>query len=202
MTPDAIFVFSAGFMPCEGGGLRTTTYDESDAFGTLGGRDRVEAGALLAKKYPNAYIVTTCKRADGILPTLASVYADELQALGVAPERIVKEENSINTGTSISEAIRLAKEKGWRNLVFVSNGFQGPRIRAFLEQEQTDIMVEVVASESVLIENNPAYAEYLKKVKASPAYANRLAAEARGIAAIKSGTYQAAPIDDKKERPI
>jgi hypothetical protein len=28
---------------------RTTTYEDSDAFGILGGRDRVEAAAVLAK---------------------------------------------------------------------------------------------------------------------------------------------------------
>ena len=33
---------------------RSTTYDDRDAFGVLGGRARVEAAALIAKKYPEA----------------------------------------------------------------------------------------------------------------------------------------------------
>ncbi len=200
MIPDVIIIFSAGVMPLEGGGWRTTTYDESDGFGTMGGRDRVEAAALLAQKYPNAVLVTTCKRMDDVLPTLAGVYADELQSLGVAPERIIREEVSVNTGTGVQQAIRLAREKGWKQLLLLSSEFQLPRIAAFWEHEQSGIAAETISSESVLIENDPAFAERFEKVKKSLAYQNRLVAEERGIAAVKSGTYHPAPIEEKRER--
>lgn len=202
MDPDAIVIFSAGVMPLEGGGWRTTTYDESDAFGTLGGRDRVEAAVLLAKKYPSAYLVTTCQRMDHVLPTLASTYAQELHALGVPNERIVKEEISVNTGTSVQEVLRITEEKGWKRLFLLSSEFQLSRIEAFYEQAKSDIRATIISSESVLIKQDPAFAEYFENVKKSPAYQTRLVAEARGIAAIKSGTYRSAPIEDKMERPI
>jgi len=200
MNPDAIIIFSAGVMPLETGGWRTTTYDESDGFGTMGGRDRVEAAALLAKQYSNAYVVTTCQRMDYVLPTLASTYAEELHALGVPNERIIKEEISVNTGTSVQQVLLIAQEKGWKHLLFVSSEFQLPRIEAFYEQEKSDIKATMVSSESVLIKHDPAFAERFEEVKKTLEYQKRLAAEARGVAAVKSGTYRPAPVEDKKER--
>lgn len=202
MKPDAIVIFSAGVMPLELGGWRTTTYDESDAFGTLGGRDRVEAATLLAKQYPHAYLVTTSHNLDRATPSLAQVYADELCALGVAPERIVQEERSSTTGSVVATTSQLAREKGWKQLLLLSSEFHLARIKAFYEQTKSDINVTIVSSESVLIPNDPVFAVQFEKVKKTPAYQNRLAAEARGIAAIKSGTYRSAPIEDKKERSV
>ena len=149
MIPDAIFVFSAGIVPLRGGGWRVTTYEDSDAFGSLGGRDRVEATAILAKRYPGAYIVTT-SREGNMTPSHAEIYSKELQALGVGRERIVCEENCHSTQTAVIEVLRLAKKRGWTRFMFVSSGFHIPRIRAFFDLEQSSTEVEFVASESVL----------------------------------------------------
>ena len=203
MTPDTIIVFSAGTIPYEESGRtrwRTTTYDNTDAFGTLGGRDRVEAAALLAKKYPDAYIVTTSRRVTGELPAQAEVYAEEVVSLGVARERIIEETESINAGTQVQEAVRLATEKGWKKLVFVLSGFQIPRVRAFYEQTKSNIVVDFVSSESVLAAADPAFVERFAEIKRTAAYQTRLTSEARGLAAIKAGTYQSAPPEDKRER--
>jgi len=189
MSPDAIIIFSAGVMPLEGGGWRTTTYNESDTFGTLGGRDRVEAAALLAEKYPHAYFITA-----------SQVYADELYALGVEKGRIMQGKDSPTTQTAIDIALQLAQERGWKQLLLLSSEFQLPRIEAFYEQEKSDIKATMVSSESVLIKHDPAFAERFEEVKKTLEYQKRLAAEARGVAAVKSGTYRPAPIEDKKER--
>ncbi len=202
MSPDAIIIFSAGVMPLGAGGWRTTTYDDKDAFGTLGGRDRVEAAVLLAKKYPNIYLVTTSHNLDRATPSLAQVYADELRALGVAPERIGQEERPSTTGSVVATALQLAQEKGWKHLLLLSNEYHLPRIAAFYKEAKSDIKVTIVSSESVLISHDPAFAERFAEVKKTSAYQARLAAEARGIAAIKGGTYRPAPIEDKKERPV
>lgn len=202
MSPDAIIIFSAGVMPLEGGGWRTTTYQENDAFGTMGGRDRVEAGALLAKQYPDTMSVTTCQRMDHVLPTLAGTYADELCSLGVISERIIKEEVSINTGTSVEQVLKIARGKEWKHLLFLSSEFQIPRIKAFYEEMKSNIKVTLISSESVLIEHDPAFATRFENVKKTPAYQKRLVAEARGIAALKSGKYKPASIEDKKERAV
>jgi hypothetical protein len=203
MTPDAIIVFSGGTVPYEEGGetrWRTTTYDNVDAFGTMGGRERVDAVALLAKKCPQAYIVATSKRMTGESTTLAEVYAAEIEALGVPRERIIQETVSTTAANQVREALRLAGEKGWQKLIFLSSEFQLPRIMAFYGETDSNIRVEAISSESVLIEHDPSFALRFEEIKQTDAYQTRLASEARGIAAIKAGTYKSAPPDDKRER--
>ena len=54
LKPDTIAVLQGGIV-----GGRSATYEDHDAFGTLGGRARVEAAALLAKQFPQAVVLTT-----------------------------------------------------------------------------------------------------------------------------------------------
>lgn len=203
MKSDTIIIFPAGIMPHENenGAWRTTTYEESDAFGTLGGRDRIEAVALLAKQHPKAYVVIPSHTSRQTVASLAEVYAQELCELGVSSERIIMEESSNSTLAGLRVALQLAKKRGWKYLVGVSSGFHIQRIRAFFEQEHSNVMVEFVASEQVLTSADPGFAERFAAIQKTTAYQTRLAAEARGIAAIKSGTYRPAPIEDKLERP-
>lgn len=205
MTPDAIIIFSAGLVSYEDDKgevhWRSTTYKENDGFGTMGGRDRVEAAALLAKKYPDAYLVTTCQRMDGSPPSHASVYAGELIALGVPQERIVQEDISTNVWSSIQQLVLIAQEKGWKHLLLLSSEYQLSRIKAFYEEEKCDVEVVTISSESVLGENDPTFIEYFESVKKTPSYQKRLVAETRGVVAVKNGTYRPAPIEDKMERP-
>lgn len=202
-TPDALVVFSAGTVAYEETGQtrwRTTTYDDRDAFGTLGGRDRVEAAALLAKKYPDAYLVTTSHCLGRVTPSLAQVYAGELRNLDVAPERIIEEENSTTTGTAVQQVVQLARWKGWRHLLFVSSEWHLQRVIAFYEQTKSDSAVEFVSSESVLIENNLSFATQFAEIKKTAEYQKRIASEARGLEALRAGTYRIAPPEDKRER--
>lgn len=201
MTSDAIVVFVAGIMPRLKGGWRSTTYDDSDVFGTLGGRDRIEAAALLAKQYPNAYIVMTSQKPDNAVPSVSEVYARELCELGVTPGRIIEKAEQNNTSSAIRTGLQLAKERGWKRLMFVSSGFHMPRIRVFFEWEHSALAVEFVASEQVLVASDQGFAERFATIQKTAAYQKRLAAEERGIAAIKSGTYRPAQIEDKMERP-
>lgn len=198
-----IIILSGGIIEDEGDGQahwRSTTYDEGDAFGTLGGRDRAEAAAFLAQKYPHAYLVTTSRRLDGALTTQANVYAAELQALGVAPERIIKEERSTTTGTAVEQAVQLAQEKGWKHILFLSSEYHLLRIEAFYTQTRSNIVADFVSSESILVPRDPAFAEMFERVKRSPEYKKRLLTEAQGIEAIRAGTYRSAPLEDKLER--
>ncbi len=201
VPPDAIFVFSTGLKKDTSGVWRPTDYIDRDAFGTLGGIERVHAAVLLGIEHPRSVIVTTSKQMTDDPPTHASVYADALVTRGIPRERIVLEERSVNAQTQIKEAIVLAKEKGWRSLFLVTSEFQLPRVRAFWEAvEGEKPKVEFISAESVLIPRDSSFAEAFEKVKKTPAYESRLAAEARGIAAIQNGTYRSAPFEDKKER--
>lgn len=203
-APDAIVVLPAGMMPLDSGktAWRSTTYEENDAFGTLGGRDRVEAAALLVARYPNAYVVTLSHTAGRPEPSLGSVYAEELCALGIPREKLIAEASSNTTQTGLRAALDLAKRRGWKRLMFVSSGFHISRVRAFLERERSDIAVDCVASEPVLSAADPSFALHFAAVQKTAAYQNRLAAEQRGIQAIRAGTYRPAPKKDKREREV
>ncbi len=202
-TPDALFVLSGGSVSETVNGTvtyRSTTYEERDAFGTLGGYVRVEAAALLAQQYSDAMLITTTKRMDPG-PTHAWVDAQELIKLGVAKERIILEENSTVTGSKITEAIRLCKEHGWTHIAFVTSEYHIPRTQLFWEQQHVEgITADFISAEAILTEEDPSFAATFEVVKNTPAYHTRLESEAQGIADLKKGTYQAAPVEQKLER--
>lgn len=185
--PEAIFIFSAGTVPTENDGERVTTYEESDAFGTLGGYDRVEAAALLAKQYPDALLVTD-----------VSAYKNELCNLGVTPARVLDGDASPNTEMGVSNALELARRKGWVHVCFVSSGFHIPRIKVFFEQQPTCIKALFISSESIIIKYSPDFKDYFEKVKLYPEYQKRLASEQQGIEALRQGTYKCCKSEDKK----
>jgi hypothetical protein len=200
-APDAIIVFSTGLKQDSSGTWIPTDYADQDAFGTLGGIERIRAAAILATEYPGVPLVTTCRQLTSEPPTHASVYANALVALGIPRERIELEERSVNTRTQLQESIRLAKERNWHSLLGISSEFQIPRIQAFWETEEGEKPEALfISAESVLVPKDPAFAQEFEEVKGSPAYRSRLQAEARGIAALKAGTYTPAGITDKKER--
>lgn len=200
MTPDAIVVFSGDIVRTPNGHWRSSTFDESDAFGTLGGRDRVEAAALLAKQYPHASIVTTARRISGELPTQASVYADEIMSLGVGPARIMREERSTSTGNCVTEICPMAAREGWRAILFLSSEYHLPRIQEFVDRTPHTCTIETVSSESILLGKDPQYADEMARIRALPSYAQRLASEQRGIEALRSGKYHQAGAKDKEAR--
>ena len=201
--PDAIYAISGGTVyDTQMDKYHSTNYEEGDKFGTLGGYARIQAAAILAKRYPKAYVVANSKRLDGKLPTHAQTHARELVELGVEKERIILEENSTTTFSGVVEALKLARERGWKNIIFVTNEYHLPRVRAFYEREQSAILAEFVSAEKVLIEEDPTFAQEFEKIKATPAYQLRLRSEAGGIEAIKSREYKGAPLEEKKERKI
>jgi len=201
MTPDAIIILSAGIVQREDGTWRSTTYEDSDAFGTLGGHDRVEAAAKLAIRYPCAVLVTTSHTMGRTSPSLAEVYANELVALGVPRERIVSEKGSNTTQSAVATAMQLANERGWKKVIFLSSEFHIPRVKAFYMRIPSHLIIEAVSSESILGEDQT-FAEHFNTMTQSSSYRNRLEAEERGIRAIVSGSYQEASAEDKKERSM
>jgi hypothetical protein len=206
LAPDALIVLSAGSIaekdPCTRKTIyRSTTYAEGDSFGTLGGYVRVQAAAELSKKYPLAVLVTTGKEGpDGM--SHARIQASELEALGVSHERIILEERSVNTKTQIEESLRLAQERAWKQVLFVTSAYQVERARTFVEhlQEHPACVIAYQDAESVLSESDQAFSFEFTRVMQSESYQRRLAAEARGVRAIKDGTYRFAQQEDKLER--
>jgi uncharacterized SAM-binding protein YcdF (DUF218 family) len=203
-NPDAIVVLSAGTVSyTDSGGrvcYRLTTYEDRDAFGTMGGSERAEATAILSQQYPSVTVVATARRMDGGLPTLAETMEEELVRLSVPGERIIREENSTTTSSQVSEALKLAQMKGWENIIFVTSEYHVPRTKAMYEALEADIHADFASAERVLIENNPDFQKVFDEVKATQAYKDRLAAEARGIEALRNGEYKEAGKEEKMER--
>jgi len=182
LKPDTIAVLQGGIV-----GGRSATYEDRDAFGTLGGRARVEAAALLAKQFPQAVVLTT-----------DAVNASELEALGVAPGRIVF---AGPDGNNTFAALKTIAAHAHGTVGIVSSEYHLPRVRAFCALIAFG-RVEYISAEAVLAAADPAFQKTFDEVKKTPAYKLRLESEARGIEAIKRGNYNSAPPQDKQERTV
>ncbi len=201
-NPDAIIILSGGTVADTKSGsvqYRSSTYEDSDAFGVLGGRARVEAAAILARRYTQASIVATSRRLDGG-PSAASTVAHELQELGVPASCIVLEEESVNTQTALAASAELARVHQWKHLLFVTNEYHIPRVTYMWQHSSADTQAQFVPAEAVLSEQDPAFALQFSKIVTLPSYAQRVASEKAGLEALHSGMYHAAPSESKLER--
>jgi len=201
-NPDAIIILSGGTVADTKPGsvqYRSSTYEDSDAFGVLGGRARVEAAAILAQQYAQASIVATSRRLDGG-PSAASTVAHELQELGVPAFRIMLEEESTNTQTALAASAELALVHQWKSLMFVTNEYHVPRASYMWQQSSADIQAQFVPAEAVLNDQDPAFALQFSKIVKLPSYAQRVASEKAGLEALHSGMYHVSPSESKLER--
>lgn len=204
MSPDVIVIITGGTICNADGEYRSTSYNDGDAFGTLGGYVRVEAGAILASEYPKAKLVTTGRggAGKGKPVTHAAVMERELLELGVAPERILREEVSTTTMDGLIQACDLAQKHHWKSIIFVTNEFHLPRVQAMWNTLDTSIEAHFISAEDVIVRVRPEFSKTFEDIKATSAYKKRLESEARGIEALRLGTYHAAPPEDKKERLV
>lgn len=210
MTPDAIVVLSGGTVPitAEPQGkpeaYRSTTYEDGDSSGLLGGIARVQAAALLAHTYPEALFLTSGARAQGE-PSHAAIIAYELEALGVDRDRILLEETSQNTHMQLEETLKIAVAHGWKNIIFVTNEYQCARVNAFLRNMTAyseTVNTVCQPAESLLIDAIPGFQEQYEEIKTRNSYRERVIAEIRGVKAIQKGTYQSISAEGKQEWPI
>lgn len=203
-TPQVIVIPSGGSQRTPNGTYRSTTYEDGDAFGLLGGYARVQAAAILAEKFSHAMIVTAGKGAgDGVSPSHAEVMRRELVELGVNQNRIILEEHSVSTKSGIFEALSLAEKYGWSSMLFVSNDYHQDRLRLMVEMAtMTVLKTQCVSAEDVIISTRPSFKEEFENIKSTLSYRKRLESEAKGIEALRSGKYKEAQIEDKKERLV
>ncbi len=202
-TPQAIIILSGGSLKASDGTFHSTTYDDGDAFGVLGGYARVEAAGVLARKFPHTTLITAGKGAgDGITPSHAMVMKRELVDFDVKPERIILEENSISTMSGIEQAFSLAKKYGWSSILFVTNEYHVQRLRLMVEKVGAPVHAECIPAEEIIIQARPLFQEEFEEIKSSLSYRKRLESELKGIEALRSGKYKEARIEDKKERLV
>lgn len=207
MKPDVIIILSSGVIPYWENTLndisyKTTSYEHFDIFGTLGGVDRINAGAILAKSFPLAKIITTSSITIDNSPSHSEVARDELVALGVNANRIFLEQLSKNLKTQLSESIEIAKRNKWLNLLFVTSEFHIARTQLMLDMLTTDQFksVKIISSESILISDDKNFLNEFKKILKDKQYIKRIESERLGRIALKAGNYFQNPQTLKVEK--
>jgi uncharacterized SAM-binding protein YcdF (DUF218 family) len=91
---------------------------------------RIQAGYEAAQRHPEAEIV--CSGGVGRYgPSEASIMAQVLARRAVAPERLILDEDSLDTLQSVVAVARLARPRG-AGVVVCSDGYHVPRIRSML----------------------------------------------------------------------
>ncbi|MEK7129871.1 MAG: YdcF family protein [Patescibacteria group bacterium] len=219
-TPDAIFVPSADIKkaPEPRSGYVSPSYGDVDIRGLVsGGRVRTIAAAEAHKHFPNTFFVPLSRdRVDRGRPTHARVYADEMQKLGIPEERIILQEDPVNTITEIVAAVKLSVERGWRTIAFMSNDYQLDRIQAMYEHiielypEDAEFKktlnafkasggtILCVSAEQLLSVRQPnLYGPLIRKAKGTLAYHVRELSESKGKRDILTGEY-----DVKKSKEV
>lgn len=111
----------------------------------------------------------------------------------IEPETIILEKNK-NTRDDIEESMRIMIERGLTNIAIITVGVHLDRSREFfnLAAQNIDLShlhVDFLASEQILRSVSERYDKRLENVDATVAYNTTAFYEKRGIAALRSGTY-------------
>lgn len=204
--PESIFVLSGGIIRKDDE-YKSPSYSETDDHGLItGGKARSIAAAKISEIFPDINFVTTSRRLKEE-PTHASVVAAEMERFGAKQENIILEENSWDTYSEMIEMIKMAQREGWSRVAIVTNDYHVPRAKEFfiqlekLSEQDKETMesiskfkqqveVSFIPAEKILESTSGHYKNLISKVRESDNYKDRLAAEQRGIEALRSGDYQ------------
>jgi uncharacterized SAM-binding protein YcdF (DUF218 family) len=199
--PNAIVVLSGGIKQnADGRWLSTDLNAEDDKLGAPGGKLRIYATAVLATKYPTTAVITTGGRGYDIpkdysenRPMLAEILKAELLESGVEEGRILLETNSNTTYQQLQEIEKTCAGNKWRSVMFVTNRYHVPRLRAMVETKFPTIagLADFVSAEDVLQEADPIrWRDMIEREYAGAYMTERVAKERQGEQQIRNGTYQ------------
>jgi len=130
-------------------------------------------------------------------PTLASILAEELQALGVPPENIIREERSGSTHQQLIEVAKILRDKGIESAGIISNDFHLPRIEEFIKNDPElrqlfkgrEIII-MSAEKIALAHDRERWEKEIKAAYESEAMRRRIELEERGVTDIRQGRYK------------
>ncbi|MDO8594508.1 MAG: YdcF family protein [bacterium] len=204
-----IIVVLGGGLVQDAGVWRTSGFNDRDDFGVLGDRLRVLAGAFLftdAHKVGKDARIIVCGGKGQMFqtmpdaPTVASVIKEELTGLGVPRECVIVEEASRNTYEQLVGAQKLLQEKSGGELVFITNRYHVPRVRAFVEygprlsflkQLVSGKKVSFISAEEVVLSRRPSiFQTDIDAAYETTAMQERVALEQRGVRDIEGGIYR------------
>jgi hypothetical protein len=203
---DAVIVLGTNIAPARRGGFRPTTYADYDQYGMLAGNMSVIAATLLFEHGASETFVfstgtsekTKAMYGSGV-PTEAEVYSASFLALIKDSSRstpfIIREKQSVNTYSNLTECIKIINKYGWRDIAVLSARYHIPRVQAIWElasraKHTTKARVDFLAAETIIIELLPGiHDEAIRAAYNSPEGRKRLASEAQGLRDIQTGTY-------------
>jgi hypothetical protein len=217
-VPDAIFVLSGGVkkvVQLSGESeYISTDYSDSDPYGMLAGKARVDAAAEVSRYFPATKIVTTTHSpsldpsSDAIV-IHAYVLANELKRLGVPEEQIIPEVKSTNTLTELQEMGKLIARHKWQRVGIITFELHAQRMALMLEhlKELSGLMdqelkeslafmqrekpfIAIVKAEDILWHVGSHYRHLIKHARTTSSYQLRAESERNGIEAIRSRTYR------------
>lgn len=221
--PDAVVVLGTIIKETRHGGLsfQSGSFADKDKNGEaiVGGRERVMAAAELSAYFPESKIVTASSPRnienpavrDLNMQSLASVMREELIILGVPKEKIILEEESLDTINGLKNSIALCSKYNWKNLVIVTSHYHVPRVQAMINKiEQFSypkkdspefekslkllkngvLNVRIISAKEVLLIKDPRWSRYFEKVESLPEYQKRVRLENQGIENILKGNYK------------
>jgi uncharacterized SAM-binding protein YcdF (DUF218 family) len=130
--PDGIIVL--------GGAVETVKWGATGQVHLNDAAERVTEAAVLALRYPAARVVlagggATLGPIGGDLPSEAAAMAALLTQVGVAPDRLVLEEQSRNTAGNAAFSLALAQPKAGERWLLVTSASHMPRAMAVFERE-------------------------------------------------------------------
>jgi len=201
MTPDAIVVLAGGIKRESSGSWVSTDLTSADnEIGAPGGKLRVLAVAVLARKYSAAMVIASGGKGYDVPkdavedhPLIAKIVRDELIECGVSISRLVLEEKSNTTYQQLRELEILITKRSMKNVMIVTSRYHLPRLRAMVEMKfprMIDI-VKMVSAEEVLLETDSArWKNVIVEAYSSAFMAERMAKEEQGVSQIKDSTYQ------------
>ena len=208
-NPEAIFALSGGIAKCSGHNhFRTTAFSDLDPRGYMGGgKSRTIAAVELVQIFPEAIVVPTSQQLRW------QVMAQELKRYGVHAERIIRETESYDTISNLSEMIKFCYVRKWSKVAVLSNEWHLPRIMLMYEQilsllksRSSDDYMDIkrikrackirgftvawISAEDILLLRSKKYKTLLDKTRATTSYRLRIEAELRGITDLLRGTYK------------
>ncbi|MFA6587667.1 MAG: YdcF family protein [Patescibacteria group bacterium] len=174
----------------------------------MGGKARVIAAAEIGKYFPESKLISNSHSRDSEKPTHAAVIAEELQSAGIPAERIVQEEESIDTYSEIAELLKMIEANKWKNISVVTSDYHIPRAEKLYEhlaeisQQDSDIIaalqyckdneikINFIAAETILPFRSKRYESIITQAKETEEYKKRVEFEAEGVDRIEKGLYQ------------
>jgi len=197
---EAILILSGGIKQNKDGSWISSDLDDTEV--SPGGKSRVIAASYLFNDDKEKFVITTGQIGSEKLaqekqhPNISAILKKELTELGVPEERIIEESRSNNTFEQLTESIKVIKEHGFENIIFISNRYHLPRIKAMIEKipELNEFLLsgklELKSVEEILIEKEPKWKEEIEKAYNTKEMKERIALEEQGVRDLKEGRYK------------